>query len=268
MTAPCQSDERAMLHALADGELSQAERERVEAHVAECASCRSELDGIDALHAAVEERLPRHDAPAELRARVKSMVRHADDAPRLRATVPRWQMRAWRWGAIAATALLAVAVGHGLYLRARLIAPQEVALQEVVSNHVRALMPGHLYDVQSTDEHNVKPWFAGRLDFSPDVPDLSAAGFPLLGARVDYVTSHPAAALVYGRRHHVINVLSWRGQAPSGSPEEFDRNGYHVVRWGRDGTVYWATSDLAWPELREFVRLFRAAPPAPEPGGP
>ncbi len=293
MTAHCTSDEAAMIHALADDELSPAERARVEEHVAQCASCRSALAAVDDLRNAVREHLPRHNAPSALRARISAAVRQASadspisadaqtggEAPAaahitaragtrqgtpsavtpLRAPLPP-SARAWRWGALAATALLAVALGHDVYSRSHAITPEEVAVREVVANHVRALMPGHLLDVASTDEHNVKPWFAGRLDFSPNVPDLTAQGFPLLGARLDYVGQHPAAALVYGRRKHVIDVLTWRSDdARDRAPVEYERNGYHVVQWSQDGAVYWATSDVAWPDLRAFVREFASAP--------
>ena len=133
---------------------------------------------------------------------------------------------------------------------------------EVLSSHLRSLMPGHLTDVASTNQHNVKPWFNGRVDFSPSVPNLDSAGFPLLGGRLDYVDNRPVAALVYGRREHKISVYSWpAANAASGatSPVSTDVRGYHLMTWNAGGLTYWAVSDVNRDELRDFVRAFTAA---------
>jgi anti-sigma factor RsiW len=117
-------------------------------------------------------------------------------------------------------------------------------------------MPAHLTDVASNDQHNVKPWFNGRLDFSPSVPRLEDAGFPLLGGRLDYVRGRPVAVVVYGRRQHVINVFSW----PAETGGDVDRtlttsHGYNLLHWRRGGTEHWVVSDLNAAELQQFVAL-------------
>jgi anti-sigma factor RsiW len=117
-------------------------------------------------------------------------------------------------------------------------------------------MGTHLLDVPSTDQHTVKPWFNGKLDFSPDVRDFSAQGYPLIGGRMDYIDGHPAAALVFQRRKHIINVFTWPSNAPEGGAE-LGRNGYQIVHWSRDGMAWWAVSDLNSGELRQFAALYQ-----------
>jgi anti-sigma factor RsiW len=128
----------------------------------------------------------------------------------------------------------------------------------VVACHVRSLQVDHLNDVVSSDRHTVKPWFRGKLDFSPQVPDLSEQGYTLSGGRLDYVFDRSVAALVYHRRLHAINLLIW----PHASNDEkavrvLARQGFHIRHWQRSGMNYWAISDLNDEELENFVRLYQ-----------
>jgi anti-sigma factor RsiW len=133
---------------------------------------------------------------------------------------------------------------------------EEMISQEVVSNHVRSLMANHLIDIASTDRHTVKPWFNGKLDFSPKVVDLAAEGFPLVGGRLDYLGSRPVAALIYKRDKHIINFLTW--PSTDGASQKMvlvSRQGYSLFHWVSEGMQYWVISDLNANDLKTFAEL-------------
>ena len=140
--------------------------------------------------------------------------------------------------------------------------PAEHSLTEqLVAGHVRALQPGHLEDVASTDQHTVKPWFDGRIDFAPTVKDLGAAGFPLTGGRLDYIAGRPVAALIYQHDKHVIDLFVWPtagSVVPTLEPAE--RNGYNVMHWSQNGMQFWAVSDLERSQLSDFARDWQRSP--------
>ena len=161
-----------------------------------------------------------------------------------------WQ----RWSTLAAAAAVLFFVVAGvLMLRARPTSEESLAA-EVVATHIRSLLPGHLADVPSSDQHTVKPWFAGRVDFSPPVTDFADRGFPLMGGRLDYVGGRTVAVSVYKRRQHIVNLFMWpaSGQA---SPETKSLRGYNIVHWTNGGVAFWLASDLNSNELRQFADL-------------
>jgi anti-sigma factor RsiW len=150
--------------------------------------------------------------------------------------------------AIAASVLLAASVAGNIALL------QSHPQSDVISAHIRSLEVNHLVDIPSSEHHTVKPWFNGKLDFAPDVKDID--GFPLIGGRIDYFDGHPAAALVFGRQKHIINLFTWplvQGAAESARAQ----SGYHVESWSASGMAYYAVSDLNETELRQFANQYR-----------
>jgi anti-sigma factor RsiW len=166
----------------------------------------------------------------------------------------RWWSRSWSSAAsfgLGAAAAAAVAL-------LVLVPHQPNLAEQIVAGHIRALQPGHLEDVASSDGHTVKPWFDGRIDFAPPVKDLAAQRFPLRGGRLDYVAGRPVAALVYQRDKHVIDLFVWPAvERTARPPETAQRQGYNVVHWSEDGMVLWAVSDLEAGQLREFAEDWR-----------
>jgi anti-sigma factor RsiW len=258
---------RNLLHAYVDGELDLVRHLETEHHLAECKSCSEEHERLRALSAALKAEQLYFRAPPDLPNRALAVLSRTptpDPSPS-RRRVP------WRFGllaALAASVLLAVGglalVAWSLY---RSGAPIEDRLaQEVVASHIRSLQVEHLTDIPSDDGHVIKPWFKGKVDYSPTVCVLSEDGFPLAGGRLDYLDNRPVAALIYRRRQHVINLFLWpTAQAREGSPTPATRNGYNIIHWVSGEMSWWAVSDLNPEELREFVERIRkkALPASP-----
>jgi anti-sigma factor RsiW len=238
------------LDAYVDGELAPREARELEAHLASCGECARLHGARVALGTAIRAQIPALRAPDELKTRVHASLRGAAQRTGARRVMP---AAVGRWLALAAS-LAVVAVG-GWRLGQRRADDQALAGQ-VLASHVRSLMPGHLTDVVSSDQHTVKPWFNGKLDFSPPVYDFAGRGFPLVGGRLDYLGGRPVAALVYGRRQHLINAFLWPAAGgPVGGPAAFDQQGYHLLHWTTPEYTYWVASDLGLAELHDFAGL-------------
>ena len=242
----------AQLDALLDGELDAADARDLEAHLAQCRECAKFRDQRLELRAAIAARLPTFPAPDTLRQRVRAAIRAAAPAGSSRRYAP------LLWRSLAVAASLAIVAMGSWRLAVRRAAGDALA-DAVLASHVRSLMPGHLTDVPSSDQHTVKPWFNGRLDFSPPVSDFAGRGYPLLGGRLDYLDGRPVAALVYGRRQHVINVYLWPAAGGANAGATRTRQGYHVLHWTTPDYTYWVASDLGLAELQDFVALLQGA---------
>ena len=246
---------RDLLGAHADGELMPEEANEIRAHLASCAQCTAEDDTMRELTRRLKDGIERPRAPDVLKARIRSSLARPDVLER---TTRAPQAR--RTSLIAAGLMIAALSATASFAVARRGSFEPSMSEQVLSSHIRSLMPGHLTDVASNDLHNVKPWFNGRVDLSPSVPRLDSLGFPLVGGRVDYVGGRPVAAVVYQRRQHVINVFSWpvNGDGESATSVSTE-HGYHLAHWREGGAEYWAASDVAEPDLKQFVALFARA---------
>jgi len=241
----CHEAER-LVDAYVDGELGPAETAALQEHLVACAECSRRLMDRELLGRTLRA-APYYVAPARLRAAVRGARKRSWFTPSLLA-----------W---AATVTLAVSLGGAMVVRtARSRSTVESTASiadQVVGGHVRALMADHLFDVRSTDRHTVKPWFLGKLDFSPPVEDLSSIGFPLLGGRLDHVAGQPVAALVYQRRLHPINMFIWPAGDRTAASDSRSIRGFQVRHWIRHGMSFWAVSDLNDAEFGEFVRALQ-----------
>jgi anti-sigma factor RsiW len=243
-----------LIHAHTDGELDLVTTLQMDEHLGGCPGCEREYTNQQTLRVVIRDAAPYHRAPAKLRQQVSAGVRRT--GPR-RLITPAW----WRRLAVAAALGLAFTGTMRFWMPTTRVDGDESAVQEILSGHIRSLMGQHLTDIASTNQHNVKPWFAGKLDFSPPVKDLTDRGFSLAGGRLDYLDNRPVAALVYHRRQHVINLFIWPSTAGVQSNERLiTRQGYHVIRWTQDGMLCAAVSDINPAELGEFARVLQETP--------
>jgi anti-sigma factor RsiW len=247
-----------------DGELDLVRTIEMEAHLKGCPACARELESLKALRAGLQRNSLAYAAPAVLRERIQLSLREEASGADVRKSKSGWWPSLNIWQLAGTFALLALISVTGWQLTARLRAPsgdQQIAA-EVFASHVRSLEANHLMDVASTDQHTVKPWFDGKLDFSPPVQDLASDGFPLVGGRLDYLEGREVAALVYQRRKHFINVFVWPDPAGTHLAQAMEsRQGYNIMKWSRGGFQFWSVSDVAAPDLAEFVRLLQVRTP-------
>jgi anti-sigma factor RsiW len=237
-----------------DHELDPVRSLEIEGHLRLCSSCSLGYKADQVLRDRLRNPSVYFKASDDLRKRLQRSLRQAANAGTLSRSI------SWSWLKIAAPVAAAAIVI--LTLVPFLYGPrsEDTLAQEVLSSHIRSLMPQHLTDVASSDHHTVKPWFNGRLDFSPAVVDLAKEGFPLVGGRIDYVNNRPVAALVYGRRKHLINVFVWPSASGGASgTNTITHQGYNLVHWSEAGMSYWVVSDLNKTELLDFARRVRSA---------
>jgi len=237
-------ESKSQLQTYLDGELDLIRNLEQEEHLRECSECSQSYDSLRLLQKSIRSESLRFQPPMDLEKRVRSALRHESGS---HAQTFRWR---WLIPALSAAALVIVFAG---YLLTRTPADDLVS-SEIVSSHVRSLMTNsHLIDVPSEDPHSVKPWFDGKLDFSPPVKDLTAQGFTLIGGRLDYIANRPVAVLIYQRRKHVINLFVWPVANGDIKPVAQVRQGYNLIHWTKSGMTYWAVSDLNLAELQQLA---------------
>jgi anti-sigma factor (TIGR02949 family) len=248
---PCELAQKE-LHGYLDGELDALDAANFEQHLAACPDCKQVLAAGESLRNALHQADLYERAPDSLREKLLGKPqKQAAEIP-----APRVYGISWQWLAAAALILLAALLGWRQWLDSQNVKSEQLMAATLVDAHLRSLQPGHLTDVESTDQHTVKPWFDGRLDFAPPVRDFSDAGFPLLGGRLDVVEGRTVAALVYGRRKHIVNVFVDRTQPEESWNGAGVTQGYHWLAWQKDGFTFFAVSDTAAGDLDQLKRLF------------
>jgi anti-sigma factor RsiW len=239
-----------LIDAYVDGELDLVHSLEFGRHLETCTDCRALCDEVETLRNAVRTHHPYFAAPDGLDKRIRAQLRNAAGAKT--RTVRHQKFPMWGLSAVAAS-IVVLAVFTAMFIAMLRRPAGETLAEQVVSSHIRSLMENHLADVPSSDQHTVKPWFNGKLDFSPPVKDLKAEGFPLTGGRLDYLDGRSVAALLYRRRQHTINLFVWPSTYSDSGPQMLTNKGYNLAHWTQSGMTYWAASDLNKRELNEFV---------------
>jgi len=251
------------LHGYFDGELDAVRAAEFERHLESCSECLAELEAQESLRASLQHAQLRERAPLDLRKKIlQSLPKPA--APSRFAFSPAWRpwsqafwpSLSWQGLAVAAMLLLALSVlGWRLVLDRPGLSAEQGLSAEIIDAHVRSLQPGHLSDVVSTDQHTVKPWFNGKVDFAVPVHDFAEDGFPLQGGRLEVINGKTVAALIYGRRKHEVNLFVWPETTADEKAVASSVRGYNLICWRKSGMEYWLASDLALPDLEVLQRL-------------
>lgn len=245
------SERTSWIPAYLDGELDIMKSIEIEEHLETCKKCKDVYESERALQSALRSPALLNTPSSGLEARILQAVRKGE-----RNTTPTIGSRWMRYGYAAAFAALLLAIMAVWRFNSSQIETQVIA-NEVLASHVRSLMANHLTDVVSSDRHTVKPWFNGKVDYSPAIEDMADQGFPLSGGRLDYLDNRPVAALVYMRQKHVINLFLWPSMSATSETESFNRRGYSLIHWKKSGFAYWLASDLNRTELLSFVEKYQ-----------
>jgi anti-sigma factor RsiW len=260
---------RDLLHACADNELDVVTSRLVEEHMRDCPSCQNAFLADRAIKKVLANPALRQPASDSTRQRLlaSGLFSQPTSAARIDAGSSQSQTprRLFNWNLLSIAASILILAGVIWFVPGILSHPSAGAsdADQVLAMHLRSLqMDSHLIDVQSTDQHTVKPWFDGRLDFAPPVHDLADQGFPLAGGRLDYFHGRAVAALVYHRNKHIINLFIWPGDSGQTTGA---MQGYNMIHWSAGGMTLWAVSDVNAADLQKFSDLFQASPPGMEP---
>ena len=252
------TDKLLLVHGLIDGELDAAGALAVEEHLKTCDGCHQDYQRLLSLRDRLQTAQLAHTAPDALRARIeRSLGGGRDHAEARDAPPPRRSTIAYAGGGLAVAAGVAAVIAWASPLMSNTARSLDIQLAD---NQRRALLQDRLTDIAASDRHVVKPWFNGKLGFAPAVPDMTDEGFPLAGGRLDFVDGQPAAAIVYRRRLHVINLFAWKGDTggPAAQPRMTKLDGYSLVEWRANGLSFAAVSDIDLAELKDFQSRFMA----------
>jgi len=246
----CTSEQ--LLELLLDGELAARESVEMREHLAGCSACNGQYRRLEQISRDIRTHVGHYAPPAGLERLVRAALRKAAREERQPSRLLQ------NWVAVAASVLLFVSIAGNVALLRSRASGRDLLAQEVLSSHLRSLIGTHLVDIPSSDQHTVKPWFNGKLNFSPDVKDFTRQGFPLIGGRIEYFDDRPVAALIYQRRKHFINLFLWPESSSSSSGySEMTRRGYNLLSWTQSGMTFWLVSDVQTSELEQFAQLYR-----------
>ncbi len=236
-----------------DQELSGGEAREIAEHEAGCAGCHAFITDLRLVLGEVA-RSGREPAPPGLESRVSAALARERRGGMLSPfpAMPWWRGLTQQAASLAAVCLLSV---FGTWAVLRQPEGTSTARHDVVAAHVRSLLQDSPTQVLSSDQHTVRPWFNGKVEFAPPVKDLAEEGFKLIGGRLDYVDGHRVAALVYRRRLHTISVFVWPEAVAPLTAVQLRESGLNALSWSKDGMVWWAVSDLDPAELRELRAL-------------
>jgi anti-sigma factor RsiW len=248
------NDNQRLLHAYFDGQLDLVRSIEFEDHLKSCPDCSRDFADQQTLRKSLQAANLYERAPETLKTKIRAQL----PRPMPAKPIPTGRRTAVEWLAVAAAIIVAIVLGAKVIPSVGGREQSDLLAEQIVANHIRSLQPGHLFDVQSTDQHTVKPWFDGKLDFAPPVSDLADKGFPLVGGRLDYLDHRDVAALVYQRQKHLINVFIWPDESKTTKlPELRTIRGYNLVFWQENGMNFCAASDLNAAELEQFTQLLR-----------
>jgi anti-sigma factor RsiW len=244
----CQTTEN-LLNGYVDGELDLVNHLQIEEHLQSCPSCEQANENLLKIKSAINDNSLYFNASQSLQHRIHDALCEE------KTQTPFFNL--WRW-LVTATATVCAIAAFGLIFLQKTSDNDELLAKEAVSGHIRSMMANHLTDVPSSDKHTVKPWFDGKLDYSPPVIDLAYQGFPLVGGRLDYLGNRPTAALIYQRHQHFINLYVFPSPDNADSGNKMSvRQGYNLIHWSKAGMTFWTVSDLNLNELQEFTQLLQ-----------
>jgi anti-sigma factor RsiW len=270
---------QSLLHGYVDAELDPASVMAVDQHLQSCMACKKLYAQCSPLRSAVRQHASYYAAPAALRERIRAKIGTPAivPSPKTDKHRPQWfQLGRWlqlgtasastavkdrsRWLQLGTAVAATAAVTWMAALQLHGPSPDEAISEQVVAGYARSVLSSHITDVATSDRHTVKPWLSGKLDFSPPVMDLAAAGFPLVGGRLDYLDNRPVAALVYRHRQHLINLFVWPySKSDKPAMQTLSKHGYHLLHWTDAGMTYWAISDVDPADLKTFVATYASA---------
>ncbi|HUE43286.1 MAG TPA: anti-sigma factor [Candidatus Sulfotelmatobacter sp.] len=247
---------RSILHGYLDGELDAARAAEFERHLLSCPQCVTELEAQESLRSTVQRAGLRERAPEKMRRNLLAALSGTTEPAKTVTPIrPKSSIRPTWWLTLAAAAVFVIVLGSRFLPNLTQGRGGDEMTAAIVDAHLRSLQPGHLEDVISTDQHTVKPWFDGRIDFAPPVHDFVSDGFPLQGGRLDVVRGKTVAVLVYGRRKHIVNVFIWPTSERDMSPEQGSQLGYNWIDWRKGGMELVAISDVSVSDLTGLQKL-------------